>query len=81
MKDPPIWKSIALQMDELWFMQVDRENARKRLIKRHIKSGIANDEAAAAYRIDNNDWVNADYILENSMKPTRTIISVEDSSI
>ena len=65
-------------MDELWFIQVDREKARKRLIKRHIKSGISNDEAAAAYRIDNNDWVNADYILENSMKPTRTIISVED---
>ena len=78
LRNPPIWESIALQMNELWFLQVDRTNARKRLIKRHMKSGIANNKEAAAYRADNNDFVNADYILENSMTPTRIINSIED---
>ncbi|RIA93921.1 phosphoribulokinase/uridine kinase [Glomus cerebriforme] len=75
---PHIWKSIALQMNELWFLQVDRAIARKRIIKRHVESGISNDEEAASYRANNNDFVNADYILENSMTPTRTINSIED---
>ncbi|CAI2166006.1 1455_t:CDS:2 [Funneliformis geosporum] len=74
LREPHIWNSIALQMDELWFLQIDREIARMRMIKRHIKSGIAKDEKSAAYRIESNDFVNADYILENSITPTKVII-------
>lgn len=80
LKEPQIWKSIAVQMNELWFLQVDREIARKRIIKRHIESGISNDEEAAVYRADNNDFLNADYILENSIIPTKTINSIEIDS-
>ncbi|GBC03460.1 hypothetical protein RclHR1_05130012 [Rhizophagus clarus] len=78
LKEPQIWKSIALKMNELWFLQVDREIARKRIIKRHIESGISNDEETAVYRVDNNDFLNADYILENSMIPTRTINNIDE---
>ncbi|CAG8577968.1 2150_t:CDS:2 [Racocetra fulgida] len=75
LKEPPVWKSIASHMDELWFLHIDREIAKKRIIKRHIQTET---EEQAFFRVENNDMVNANYILENSLIPTRTIISADD---
>src|SRR5205807_1884564 len=61
------WKSAALLMDELWFIEVDREIARSRLIIRHVASGIVPDEEAARHRISSTDFLNADDILENRL--------------
>ncbi|CAG8690117.1 3991_t:CDS:2 [Cetraspora pellucida] len=77
LKEPPVWKSIASHMDELWFLHIDREIAKKRIIKRHIQSHLDETEEQATFRVENNDMVNANYILENSLIPTRMVISVE----
>ncbi|KAJ4030011.1 hypothetical protein NW761_011619 [Fusarium oxysporum] len=61
------WKSAASLMDELWFINVDREIAKARLIKRHVASGIVRDTAAAECRVVGTDLLNADDILANRL--------------
>lgn len=62
------WQSAASLMDELWFIHVDRQVARQRLIKRHVLSGIVPDEASARHRVDSSDLLNADDVLENGLE-------------
>ncbi|KAL4784356.1 P-loop containing nucleoside triphosphate hydrolase protein [Aspergillus varians] len=61
-KEP--WNSAAGLMDELWFVDVDFDTARQRLIKRHVKAGIAKDEADAEKRANENDLVNGREIVD-----------------
>ncbi|CAG8542998.1 11569_t:CDS:2, partial [Acaulospora colombiana] len=76
--EPLIWRIIASHMNELWFIQVDREVAKERVIKRHIKSRIAENREQAVIRVENNDMINADFILNNSIPPTRVVFSIEE---
>lgn len=61
-------------MDESWFVDVDREVARTRLVKRHVASGIVPDEAAAEHRISITDFLNANDIINNRL-PVQELIS------
>lgn len=61
------WRSAARLMDELWFVDADRDVARDRLVKRHVASGIVPDEAAARHRVASTDFLNADDIMENRL--------------
>ncbi|KAK9384828.1 P-loop containing nucleoside triphosphate hydrolase protein [Lipomyces mesembrius] len=80
LQDEP-WNLIAGRMDELWFVRVEREIARRRVILRHIAAGIAKDEDEAAKRADENDLRNGDYIIQHSLAPHRIIISIQDNRI
>ncbi|WPH04745.1 P-loop containing nucleoside triphosphate hydrolase protein [Acrodontium crateriforme] len=51
------------------------ETARQRLIARHIKAGIETSEEEAAIRVDENDMVNAELILCESMKPQVIVVN------
>ncbi|KAK9453792.1 P-loop containing nucleoside triphosphate hydrolase protein [Dipodascopsis uninucleata] len=75
LKEDP-WCRIAALMDELWFICVDRDIARERIIKRHLQAGIAQDYQEAVKRADENDLVNGDYIIKNSMTPHKYIYSI-----
>ncbi|KAF4961777.1 hypothetical protein FSARC_10073 [Fusarium sarcochroum] len=61
------WSSAARLMDELWFLDVDRDIGRARLVKRHVASGIVPDLAAAEERVTTTDMLNADDILDNRL--------------
>ncbi|KAJ5081516.1 hypothetical protein NUU61_009780 [Penicillium alfredii] len=61
-KEP--WNQAALMMNELWFVDVDFEVARQRLIRRHVQAGIAKDEAEADKRARENDLVNGKEIVD-----------------
>lgn len=61
-KEP--WSRAAGLMDELWFVEVDFETARKRLIRRHVAAGIAKDEEEADKRARENDLVNGREIVD-----------------
>jgi pantothenate kinase len=74
----PEWKAAAELMDELWFVEVDEAVARKRLIRRHVASGIAKDEEEAARRADENDLVNGREIVEGRLEVQEVIYSRED---
>jgi pantothenate kinase len=76
--DKSPWKDAAAMMNELWFVEVDVDVARKRLIYRHVKAGIAEDEDSAARRADENDLVNGKEITENRLKAHEVVISKDD---
>lgn len=72
------WKEAAALMDELWFVEVDFEVARRRLVPRHVKAGIAADEEAADRRVTENDLVNGEHIVKGRLKVDEVIVSKED---
>ncbi|KAK5015526.1 hypothetical protein LTR16_009787, partial [Cryomyces antarcticus] len=74
------WKEAAALMDELWFMDVDFDVARQRLVTRHIKAGIAKDDADAHKRITENDLVNGREIVDDRMEVQEVIVSKDDDA-
>ncbi|KAJ5907879.1 hypothetical protein N7495_000561 [Penicillium taxi] len=72
------WDTIAELMDELWFVDVDFEVARKRLIRRHVKAGIVKDEAEADKRARENDLVNGKEILDFRLPVHEIVSSIYD---
>ena len=77
-KEP--WSEAARLMDEVWFVDVGFDVARRRLVKRHVAAGIAADEEEAGRRADENDLVNGREIVENRVEVCEIIKSVEDST-
>jgi pantothenate kinase len=73
-----VWGDISKLFNELWFVEVERGIARKRLIARHLAAGLVDSPEAAAKRADENDLPNGDYIISNMMKPDQVIESIED---
>ncbi|KAF2490858.1 phosphoribulokinase/uridine kinase [Lophium mytilinum] len=72
------WKEAAELMDELWFVEVEEEVARRRLVARHVKAGIARDEEEARRRVDENDLVNGREIVEGRVEVSEVVVSRED---
>ncbi|KAI0509361.1 P-loop containing nucleoside triphosphate hydrolase protein [Xylaria bambusicola] len=77
-KEP--WREAAGLMDECWFVEVDFEVARRRLVRRHVKAGIARDEEEAGKRADENDLVNGRQIVENRVTVDEVVVSRDDES-
>ncbi|KAI0393340.1 P-loop containing nucleoside triphosphate hydrolase protein [Xylariaceae sp. FL0594] len=77
-KEP--WRSAAELMDERWFVEVNFDIARRRLVRRHVKAGIAKDEDEARKRADENDLVNGTQIVENRVHVHEVIVSREDAT-
>ncbi|KAI1395332.1 phosphoribulokinase/uridine kinase [Hypoxylon fuscum] len=75
-KEP--WRSAAALMDERWFVEVGFETARERLVRRHVKAGIARDEEEARRRADENDLVNGEQILRQRVDVHEVVASRED---
>ncbi|KAH7025880.1 P-loop containing nucleoside triphosphate hydrolase protein [Microdochium trichocladiopsis] len=76
-KEP--WREAAGLMDERWFVEVDFAVARSRLVKRHVKAGIAADEIEAGKRADENDLVNGREIVDNKVDIDEVVYSREDA--
>lgn len=76
--DKAPWNEAAKLMDELWFVDVDFETARKRLIRRHVQAGIARDEAEADKRARENDLVNGREIVDCRMEVQEIVSSHYD---
>ena len=74
-----LWKEAASLMDELWFVEVGWETARKRLVGRHVKAGIAADEEEARRRVEENDFVNGRAIVEGRLDCQEVIVCREDA--
>lgn len=76
--DKAPWNEAARLMDELWFVDVDLETARKRLVRRHVQAGIAGDEAEADKRARENDLVNGREIVDCRMEVQEIVSSHYD---
>lgn len=74
------WREAAGLMDELWFVEVDFEVARRRLVRRHVRAGIARDEEEARRRVAENDLVNGREIVDGRLEVQEVIVSREDEA-
>ena len=75
-----LWKEAAEFMNELWFVNVDFETARKRLVVRHVAAGIVKNEEEAGNRADEIDLVNGRQIVDQRLDVQEVIISKEDEA-
>ena len=75
-KEP--WNTAAELMDERWFVEVDFETAKRRLVPRHVKAGIAKDEVDAEKRVRENDLANGEEIVRERMEVDEVIVSRDD---
>ncbi|OBZ79575.1 hypothetical protein A0H81_00269 [Grifola frondosa] len=51
----PPWLTAAELLDERWWVEVGDEEAEKRLVARHVRSGVAKDLSEAMWRSREND--------------------------
>ena len=49
------WKEAGLLLDERWLIQTDIEEATRRIVKRHVLTGVAKDIEEAKWRAEEND--------------------------
>jgi len=66
-----LWDGIAELLDESWYLELDAEVRRQRLLERHVASGKSPDAAAAW--IAAVDEPNALLIAASAAKATRTL--------
>ncbi|KAI0271692.1 P-loop containing nucleoside triphosphate hydrolase protein [Gloeopeniophorella convolvens] len=74
----PPWAEAGKLLDERWLVEIDAESASRRLVKRHVVSGVAKDLEEAEWRSSSNDTPNGLFLLSNSLKPTRIVQSIDD---
>lgn len=74
------WKEAGELMDEIWFVEVDEKVAKERLIDRHVKAGIAKNREDAGRRAEGNDLLNGREIMEQRIKVTEVLHSLDDAS-
>ncbi|KAL8802575.1 MAG: hypothetical protein Q9182_003740 [Xanthomendoza sp. 2 TL-2023] len=73
-----LWKDAAGLMDELWFVHVPFDTARRRLVKRHVVAGITPNAEEANKRVTENDLVNGQEIVNDRLQVQEVITSLED---
>ncbi|KAI0697174.1 P-loop containing nucleoside triphosphate hydrolase protein [Cytidiella melzeri] len=72
------WREAGQLLDERWWVELDEDTAKARLVLRHVLTGVAKDLQEAEWRATENDAPNGRFIKENMLAPTRVIHSVED---
>ncbi|KAF5338239.1 hypothetical protein D9758_012848 [Tetrapyrgos nigripes] len=72
------WADAGSLLDERWYLRVDIEEAQRRLVKRHVVSGVAKDHEEAVWRAEENDMPNGRFLIANMLEPTRIIESLDD---
>ncbi|KAJ6440260.1 Aim12p-like protein [Purpureocillium lavendulum] len=78
--DDAVWRDAAALLDELWFVDVDFQVARKRLRERHVRAGIARDLDEGDRRATENDLVNGEQIVSHRLKVDEVVVSKEDGA-
>lgn len=68
LKEHP-WAAISGLVDELWLVKAAPDLVRRRIVARHVKTGVTEDEESAVRRFETNDWPNAEYIMANTAVP------------
>jgi pantothenate kinase len=66
-----VWNGIAELLDETWYLELDAQVRRRRLLDRHVASGKTPDAAAAW--IETVDEPNARLIAASAARATRTL--------
>ncbi|CAG8725473.1 14125_t:CDS:2, partial [Acaulospora colombiana] len=75
------WKTAGNLLDERWFVEVDIQDARERIVKRHVETGVTSTTELAIQRAEANDFPNGEFVIANMLPPTRQFKSIHDTSI
>ncbi|KAF9261980.1 P-loop containing nucleoside triphosphate hydrolase protein [Marasmius fiardii PR-910] len=75
------WGEAARLLDQRLYLEINAEEAQRRLVKRHVKTGVTKDEKDAVWRAEHNDMPNGRFVLANMLKPTIVIKSVNDPAL
>ncbi|CAG9998098.1 unnamed protein product [Clonostachys byssicola] len=78
--DEPVWRDAAKLLDDIWFVNVDFEVARRRLRERHVRAGIVKDLEEGDRRALENDLVNGKEIVDKKLPVSEIIQSRDDGS-
>ncbi|QLI71102.1 uncharacterized protein G6M90_00g077320 [Metarhizium brunneum] len=78
--DKDVWRDAAALFDELWFVEVEFEVARKRLRERHVRAGIVKTIEEGDKRAVENDLVNGAEIMAQRLGVDEVVRSEEDGS-
>lgn len=76
--DEPLWRDACGLFDEVWFVDVAFDVARRRLRERHVRAGIVKDLEEGDRRAVENDLVNGQEILDKLLPVTERVQSLED---
>ncbi|KAG5651098.1 hypothetical protein H0H81_009854 [Sphagnurus paluster] len=74
----PPWNQAGLLLDERWYIEVDIDVAKERLVQRHVMTGVARDHDEAVWRSEENDIPNGRFVIANMLEPTRVVQSIDD---
>ena len=74
------WRTAASIVDERWVVDADEAVARRRLVDRHVLTGVARDRNEAEWRADENDLPNGRWLLTHVLEPARRLASIDDPS-
>lgn len=74
------WAVAKSLMDEVWFVDVDDNVARRRLASRHVAAGIVDNIEDGEKRADQNDLPNGQVIKNRKGKVDELVTSHEDST-
>ena len=61
-------------------MEVEFEAARRRLVERHVRTGVTADKESADRRVTENDLVNGEEIVETRLEVDEVVFSKEDEN-
>lgn len=75
-----VWGEVGAEMDERWFVDVDKEVATVRVVERHVKSGVCPSREEAVKRATGSDALNAEEILKGRGEVDEVIRSVQDEA-
>ncbi|KAG9961076.1 P-loop containing nucleoside triphosphate hydrolase protein, partial [Aureobasidium melanogenum] len=74
------WARIQNLVNERWFVEVEPEVGRQRVVKRFLDTGFEKDYEAACTRYDENDVFNAEFINRTSKGRDVTVKSIDRRS-
>ncbi|WWC70242.1 uncharacterized protein I206_104192 [Kwoniella pini CBS 10737] len=72
------WEETVNQFDLRIFVEVDRTEARNRIVKRNFQAGIITDYKACEERVDAVDMMNGEEVRKYRIQPDYIITSIED---
>ncbi|CBQ72253.1 conserved hypothetical protein [Sporisorium reilianum SRZ2] len=72
------WRRAAREFDARLVFEVPKDEARRRLVARHVKTGVAKDQEEAIWRADNNDLPNGDWLMSHLLEPYTVVRSIDD---
>ena len=78
--DEPGWRDLADLVDYRIFVDLDLDEARERVAKRHVQAGIEKTLEDGFRRVDSNDYLNAIWIRDRLLAPDIVVKSVSEEA-